>query len=85
MPLVTYLCHESCKENGSIFESAGGWNAKVRWQRSEGVRFDSDKLTPELIKENFKRICSFEGKNEYPNYDPNWGHKVNEWMAKPKL
>ena len=51
----------------------------------KGVRFDSDKLTPELIKENFKRICSFEGKNEYPNYDPNWGHKVNEWMAKPKL
>ena len=27
-PLVAYLCHDSCTENGSIFETAGGWSAK---------------------------------------------------------
>ena len=51
----------------------------------KGVRFNPDNLTPELIKDNFKEICSFEGKNEYPSYDPNWGNKVNQWMTKPKL
>jgi 3-hydroxyacyl-CoA dehydrogenase/3a,7a,12a-trihydroxy-5b-cholest-24-enoyl-CoA hydratase len=27
---VGYLCHESCKENGSIFEVAAGYIAKLR-------------------------------------------------------
>jgi NAD(P)-dependent dehydrogenase (short-subunit alcohol dehydrogenase family) len=35
VPLIGYLCHESCKENGGIFECGGGWFTKVRWQRSE--------------------------------------------------
>jgi len=30
VPLVGYLCHESCKENGSIFEVAAGYIAKLR-------------------------------------------------------
>jgi hypothetical protein len=31
IPLVAYLAHESCKENGSLFEIAGGFIAKLRW------------------------------------------------------
>lgn len=31
IPLFGYLCHETCKENGSIFECGGGWIAKLRW------------------------------------------------------
>lgn len=27
-PLVGYLTHETCPENGSIFEAAGGWFSK---------------------------------------------------------
>ena len=27
-PVVAYLCHESCQENGSIIETAAGWAAK---------------------------------------------------------
>lgn len=34
---VAYLCHESCTENGSIFEVAAGYIAKLRWQRNHGV------------------------------------------------
>ena len=26
MPLVLYLCHESCSDTGSLFEVAGGWS-----------------------------------------------------------
>ena len=51
----------------------------------QGVRFEPEQLTPELIRDHFKKVCSFEGKNEYPTYDPNWGHKVTEWMQKAKL
>lgn len=35
VPLVAYLCHESCKENGSVFEVGGGFVSKLRWQRAE--------------------------------------------------
>lgn len=31
IPLVAYLAHDSCKENGSLFEIAGGFIAKLRW------------------------------------------------------
>lgn len=30
-PVVAYLAHESCTENGSVFEIAGGVVAKLRW------------------------------------------------------
>lgn len=35
VPLVAYLCHESCEETGSVFEVGGGFVAKLRWQRTE--------------------------------------------------
>ena len=31
VPLVAYLVHESSTENGSLFEVAGGFIAKLRW------------------------------------------------------
>lgn len=29
-PVVVWLCHESCEENGSIIESAAGWASKCK-------------------------------------------------------
>jgi len=31
VPLVAYLTHESCTENGSVFELGAGFIAKLRW------------------------------------------------------
>lgn len=36
-PLVAYLCHDTCEENGSVFEIGGGFCAKLRWQRTQVI------------------------------------------------
>merc|ERR1712032_971061 len=36
---VCYLCHESCESTGGMFELAGSWISKLRWERSKGVVF----------------------------------------------
>lgn len=39
-PIVAYLCHESCTDNGCVIECGGGWAGKLRRERSRGVFFD---------------------------------------------
>jgi 3-hydroxyacyl-CoA dehydrogenase/3a,7a,12a-trihydroxy-5b-cholest-24-enoyl-CoA hydratase len=29
-PVVAWLCHEDCIENGAIIEAAGGWAGKCK-------------------------------------------------------
>lgn len=48
-PFVAYLSHESCNDNGGLFEVGAGYIARQRWQRSEGVQFSTKNLTPESI------------------------------------
>lgn len=54
-PLVALLCSAKPPANGDIFEAAGGWFAKTRWQRARGVDFDFKKgyeaLTVEMVAE----------------------------------
>lgn len=49
-PFVAYLVHESCEDNGALYEVGAGFVARNRWQRSAGVQYDIDKLTPESVK-----------------------------------
>jgi hypothetical protein len=30
-PFVAYLCHESCNDNGGLYEVGAGYIAKQRW------------------------------------------------------
>lgn len=41
VPLVAYLCHDSCKETGSVFEIGGGFCSKLRWQRAEVIYYNN--------------------------------------------
>lgn len=67
VPLVGVLCHESCKETGSIFEAAAGHYSKIRWERSKGfLARPDDGLTPGLLLQNWNRVTDFTDA-EHPN------------------
>ncbi len=65
IPVVGFLCHENCKETGSIFEVGGRWVAKYRWQRSEGGFYKND-FTSEKLESNWDKIGCFEKNSTYP-------------------
>jgi 3-hydroxyacyl-CoA dehydrogenase/3a,7a,12a-trihydroxy-5b-cholest-24-enoyl-CoA hydratase len=60
-PVIVYLCHDSCKETGGLFEVGGGWVAKLRWQKSEGVvlKETNKQFTAENVRDKWKKITDF--------------------------
>ncbi|MEH6585835.1 MAG: SDR family NAD(P)-dependent oxidoreductase [Halioglobus sp.] len=41
-PLVAYLCHPDCSDNGGLFEAGAGRFKKLRWERSLGLSLDTN-------------------------------------------
>lgn len=59
VPLVGFLASEECEENGTLFEVAGGYISKLRYQRTEGALFDLP-FTAEDVKDKLGDIISFD-------------------------
>jgi len=58
-PFVGYLVHDSCKENGSLFEAGAGYIAKLRFERSAGVQYDLPTLSPASVKSQWEKVIDF--------------------------
>jgi len=66
-PMVAYLCHESCKETGSLFEAGAGWYSQVRLQRSNGFGMPSNApITINDIANHWDQITDFDAAT-YPD------------------
>ncbi|XP_015435698.1 PREDICTED: peroxisomal multifunctional enzyme type 2 [Dufourea novaeangliae] len=58
-PVVAWLCHERCMENGSIIESALGWAGKCHLIRASGTTLRQDlstSITPEDVEQRWAAI-----------------------------
>ena len=60
-PLVAWLCHEDCSENGGLFEVGGGYVTKLRWERSGGATLDlQGDNALETLAGSWDRITDFQ-------------------------
>ncbi|KAI9092624.1 peroxisomal hydratase-dehydrogenase-epimerase [Phlyctochytrium arcticum] len=73
VPVVAYLCHETTKETGSLFEAGAGFVAKLRWEQSPGAVFGSGaSISPGSIEANWDRITSFHNAHHPVSADIDW-------------
>lgn len=66
-PLIGYLAHPDCQENGGLFEASAGVYKKVRWQRASGLELDTTRpISLQDIANGWDQVTDFSAP-EYPN------------------
>ncbi|XP_076244518.1 peroxisomal multifunctional enzyme type 2 [Calliopsis andreniformis] len=71
-PVVVWLCHEKCTENGSIIESAMGWAGKCHVIRASGTTLRqnlSDSVTPEDVEQRWSSITDMSSAKHFDSIE----------------
>uniref|UniRef100_A0A7E4VK20 Peroxisomal multifunctional enzyme type 2 n=1 Tax=Panagrellus redivivus TaxID=6233 RepID=A0A7E4VK20_PANRE len=63
MPLVIFLTHESCTENGQIYEAGAEWFGTVEFYRSAGKIIEN--ATPEKVRDNWAQITDMKNARNF--------------------
>ncbi|GAB6018934.1 hypothetical protein CHUAL_000582 [Chamberlinius hualienensis] len=79
-PVVVWLCHESCEDNGSVIEAAAGWASKLQWSRNPGVMLRKWKEAPTLenVRDNWSKITDMSETSFVGSIQDGVGLVVNE-------
>ncbi|XP_066587464.1 peroxisomal multifunctional enzyme type 2-like [Prorops nasuta] len=79
-PVVFWLCHEDCKENGSIIESALGWAGKCHIVRASGANLRQcikQGVTPEDVQNNWGKVTDMSSAKHLDNIQHATGELFN--------
>ncbi|KAI9911604.1 hypothetical protein PsorP6_009587 [Peronosclerospora sorghi] len=85
-PIIVYLCHPSCKDNGGLYELGGGWVGALRLQRTHGVGFPTDpaQFSPELVAEQWRDVVDFSRVTHPTSTQDSFEPMMRNVMAPPK-
>lgn len=75
-PVVAYLCHETCKETGGVFEAAGGWVARYKLHRSKGKAYTIDDLSLESLERDWSQITAMDGGAYFSSVGEHFGSVI---------